>query len=302
MSTESKTTDSTQQPKPRPDHFARVGDSAAATHLANLLEKAVAPPYRIARELRLTDLLHGTIPLKHPAHPALSDLPVGLYIAAVLAYAFQQWTAGIIMSIAGVVGALGAAATGLADWSVSDGRDKRLGAIHGTINVLATGLAIASCVLYYTTTHVLAFAFIAAALAVTGIAAYLGGHLVFDRALMVNLAAIAPEPQLDWTKLMTAEALLPGHAKAVEVGHGRTVIVHRSASGQLSCIQARCVHAGGPLQEGAISHGKVTCPWHQSVFDLSTGAVLRGPASRPQPTLLTRVAEDGYIEVADPQE
>lgn len=281
------------------DHFARVGDSRAATNLAGLLERLVQPPYRLAYRLHLTDLLHGTFPLRHPAHPALSDLPVGLYIAAVLAYASGYPGAGIVMSIAGVAGALGAAITGLADWSVSDGRDKRLGAVHGTFNVVATLLAGASIATYYAVSDVWAFGLIAAALAVTALAAYLGGHLVFDRGLMVNLAAIAPSPHLDWTPAIEVSELPPGQARPVQVSPERSVILSRSASGVISCIDARCVHAGGPLAEGTIDHGCVTCPWHGSVFDLATGAVRHGPASRPQPQLRTRLAGT-HIEIADP--
>jgi nitrite reductase (NADH) small subunit len=41
--------------------------------------------------------------------------------------------------------------------------------------------------------------------------------------------------------------------------------------GQLEVTDARCPHNGGPLVEGAIRDGAVTCPWHWYCFDLRTG-------------------------------
>lgn len=41
---------------------------------------------------------------------------------------------------------------------------------------------------------------------------------------------------------------------------------------------ADCPHAGAPLEEGALCHGRIICPWHKSVFDAATGRVLEPPA------------------------
>jgi nitrite reductase (NADH) small subunit len=38
-------------------------------------------------------------------------------------------------------------------------------------------------------------------------------------------------------------------------------------------IDARCPHAGGPLQEGIVSGSRVTCPLHLRRVDLDTGEV-----------------------------
>ena len=280
------------------DHYAKVGDSKPATMLAAVLEKVVAGPYEWARKAHLTDLLHGSALLRHPVHPAVSDLPIGLYVGAVITYAVGASTAGIDLTIAAVASALIAAVTGLADWSVSDGRDKRLGAVHGTFNVVATVLAGVSIGTFYGVGSTVAFGFVAAALAVTLAAAYLGGHLVFDRGLMVHEANLSQMETVPWTTVLPATDLRVGEAKAVQVSDQRTVIVYRPRTGQITCVEGRCGHAGGPLGEGEIHSGTVTCPWHRSVFDLQTGAVRRGPASRPQPTLQTRLV-DGQIQVRD---
>jgi nitrite reductase/ring-hydroxylating ferredoxin subunit len=40
----------------------------------------------------------------------------------------------------------------------------------------------------------------------------------------------------------------------------------------------------------------VSCPWHDSVFDVRDGALIHGPAAYPQPAWETRV-RDGRVEV-----
>ncbi|MGH2843273.1 MAG: Rieske 2Fe-2S domain-containing protein [Solirubrobacteraceae bacterium] len=289
----------------RPDRIAKVGDSRAATALSALLNRVVGDPYRgayrAARKAHLTDLLHGSALLGHPLHPALSDLPIGLYIGAVIAYASGSSTTGVLLTMAGVAGALAAASAGLADWAVSDGRDKRLGAVHGVMNVFATLVAGGSIATYYAVSASWGLGLVAGALGVTFAAAYLGGHLVFDRGLMVRQANLSGIQTVDWTAVLPETELAQGEAKAVPVSDQRTVIVYRPRTGRITCIEGRCCHAGGPLGEGEMHDGTVVCPWHLSVFDLETGAVRRGPASRPQPVLQTRVV-DGQIQVRDPDE
>ncbi|WP_196801273.1 FAD-dependent oxidoreductase [Bordetella sp. FB-8] len=40
---------------------------------------------------------------------------------------------------------------------------------------------------------------------------------------------------------------------------------------------ADCPHAGAPLEEGAVCHGHIVCPWHKGIFALATGDVLEPP-------------------------
>ncbi len=58
----------------------------------------------------------------------------------------------------------------------------------------------------------------------------------------------------------------------------------------------RCSHRGGPLANGELSDGCVTCPWHGSTFRLADGKVVRGPAASSQPVWEARVT-DGKVEV-----
>jgi nitrite reductase/ring-hydroxylating ferredoxin subunit len=77
---------------------------------------------------------------------------------------------------------------------------------------------------------------------------------------------------------------------------GETPILLVRHQGQVKALHNRCSHRGGPLDEGEIENGCVTCPWHGSVFRLSDGAVERGPATGPQPPFDVR-ERDGRLEV-----
>lgn len=66
-----------------------------------------------------------------------------------------------------------------------------------------------------------------------------------------------------------------------------------SAGGGFAATQAMCTHKAGPLSEGTVDDTAVTCPLHGSVFNIWTGAVLRGPAKEPLKTY--RVVVDGEI-------
>ena len=81
----------------------------------------------------------------------------------------------------------------------------------------------------------------------------------------------------------------PGHPMLVTID-GISVAVF-NVGGLLFGVDAKCTHMGGPIHRGSVSGTTVTCPWHHSQFDLRTGALVHGPATRPL---------KGYRVVADP--
>lgn len=72
-----------------------------------------------------------------------------------------------------------------------------------------------------------------------------------------------------------------------------------AVNGKLCATQAKCTHLGGPLHEGALDGHILTCPWHGAQFDVRTGEVLRGPATRPLETYAVHV--QGDIAEIDPE-
>jgi 3-phenylpropionate/trans-cinnamate dioxygenase ferredoxin subunit len=84
-------------------------------------------------------------------------------------------------------------------------------------------------------------------------------------------------------------------------------VIHRLRIGDLDVAAARvdgawlafdnvCTHHGCPLDDGVLDGASIECECHGSIFDLRTGAVLRGPATEP---IRIRVAEicDGRVVV-----
>lgn len=60
-----------------------------------------------------------------------------------------------------------------------------------------------------------------------------------------------------------------GSSTVVEVGE-RAIAVFNTKDG-LFAVDNWCRHRGGPISEGWISHGVVTCPWHWWRYELATG-------------------------------
>jgi nitrite reductase/ring-hydroxylating ferredoxin subunit len=163
-----------------------------------------------------------------------------------------------------------------------------LGLLHGLLNTTALLFQAASVP---SRKHYRLLSFAGSAVATAS--AYLGGELVFGRGLMVDHDAWTAGPA-DWTPAAQLSELEDGGMKGVSV-EGRTVLLHRRGSA-VYAMEDACTHAGGPLHEGTVESGVVTCPWHGSRFRLTDGACVRGPATFPQLRLEARV-RDGAVEV-----
>jgi 3-phenylpropionate/trans-cinnamate dioxygenase ferredoxin subunit len=79
-----------------------------------------------------------------------------------------------------------------------------------------------------------------------------------------------------FVKLCDKNTLPVGELKAFKIkGHE---ILAVNVGDKIFCLDARCTHAGSPLAEGTLNGEVLTCPWHYSQFDITSGMVLRGPA------------------------
>jgi nitrite reductase (NADH) small subunit len=85
--------------------------------------------------------------------------------------------------------------------------------------------------------------------------------------------------------------LAPGKIKALEVNDEMVAVYN--VDGKFYATQEACTHAEGPLSEGWLQGSVVTCPWHDSCFDVITGEVRCAPATDPLKTY--RVIIDGEI-------
>ncbi|PZO63515.1 MAG: nitrite reductase (NAD(P)H) small subunit [Paracoccus denitrificans] len=79
----------------------------------------------------------------------------------------------------------------------------------------------------------------------------------------------------------TIEEIPPQGARVVRTKHG-CIAVFRAADDQIYALDDRCPHKGGPLSEGIVTGGRVTCPLHNWVFDLNTGEAQGADSGRVQ--------------------
>ena len=67
----------------------------------------------------------------------------------------------------------------------------------------------------------------------------------------------------------------PGRGRMVDV-NGRHVAIFRLGD-DLYALDNLCLHRGGPLCDGDISNGVVTCPWHGWSYQIKTGMMVQDP-------------------------
>jgi nitrite reductase/ring-hydroxylating ferredoxin subunit/uncharacterized membrane protein len=280
---------------------AWVDDQGWLDPTADALQPAVKLAFEALGPAKrgVKNFLHGTW-LGHPLHPVMTDIPLGAWTATLLldALSDDRGRSGIARaadaSLAlGLAGALGSAVTGLADWSETDARPRRLGVAHAALNVGATLLFTASLF-----SRGRGSRGAGRGLAITGYlatiaAAYLGGELVYHEQIGVDHSSGRELPE-KFTPLLPDEDLPEGKLKRVLYKETPLLLVRRGDS--VYALAETCAHLGGPLSEGKLEGDTVVCPWHASRFTLESGEVVDGPSAFPQPCLKTRI-RNGQIEV-----
>jgi nitrite reductase/ring-hydroxylating ferredoxin subunit/uncharacterized membrane protein len=247
----------------------------------------------------LKDALYGTW-LEHPLHPAITDVPVGCWTATAAFDLFGEERAADVSLKLGVLGAAGAALTGLAQWYDLQEMEepRRLGALHATMNTAALGMYVTSWVLRDRGQRDAGIATALAGYAIAGTSAWIGGHLSFVLGIGVSRQAFE-EPSTKWRTALPETELIEGQKKRVEV-RGTPVLLLKQGD-EILATSATCTHVGGPLDEGELNGTCVTCPWHGSQFDLRDGTLLHGPATVQLHAYETRVS-DGKVQIRLKQE
>jgi nitrite reductase/ring-hydroxylating ferredoxin subunit len=64
--------------------------------------------------------------------------------------------------------------------------------------------------------------------------------------------------------------LTAGSVTEAPIGEERYAICN--VDGRIHALAGPCPHRGGPLGQGAVNGGNLTCPWHAWEFACSTGA------------------------------
>ena len=275
-----------------------IGDVKSLQDTSEPLQKAI----RSIIPGEIKNLLHGTW-LGHPLHPALTDIPVGAWTAALVLDALETLSgaeecgkaADLAIGV-GLIGAAGSAVTGLTDWSETDEPGRSIGLVHGAMNVIATSLYTASWIMRKRRSSrdsgiALSMLGYATALA----SAYLGGHMVYGEQIGVDHTATADQKKPEsFTRAMKVEELKKNKPTRVVVDGVAVLLVKHGD--QIHALTETCPHLGGPLSEGKIVGDAIECPWHGSQLALDSGRVVNGPTTFPARCFDVRVRA-GYIEV-----
>jgi len=244
------------------------------------------------------DALSGTW-LGHALHPWLTDFVIG------------SWTSALILDLiggrdaraaterlvaVGLVSTPVTVASGWTDWADTEpGSDpvRRLGVVHAVANAAAAGVMAASYVARRRGATGRGKLLTAVGMGLVTAGGFLGGHLSYARGVGVDTTALEKDVD-DWTATVPDSSLQEGQPLSAMAGATAVLLVRQT--GRIYALANRCAHRGGPLADGELGDGTITCPWHASCFRLEDGSVERGPSAYPQPAFDTRVV-DGKVEV-----
>ncbi|WP_437597912.1 DUF2231 domain-containing protein [Sorangium sp. So ce590] len=166
----------------------------------------------LKRAPAVAKVLHGKF-LGHPLHPVLVTIPIG------------AWSCALVLDLAGIGrgrrlhrgadataaiglgGALVAAFAGLADWSTTLGSAKRIGFVHGAMNMAIAGLYGASLGSRAIGLRPLGIALSTAGFGLAGASGWLGGELIYRYGVGVGNDACERRPE---TQVPVPEAPIAG--------------------------------------------------------------------------------------------
>jgi len=239
----------------------------------------------------LKDFLHG-VWLGHPLHPAITDVPIGAYVVALVLDLSGQRAGATAAIGVGIVFMLLAALAGYADYIDLEGKTQRFGTIHSSLMLVALVLYLVSFVMRLGAVPSPAEVWLSVVGFVIVItSAYVGGELVYNLGTQVDRHAWRGGGT-KWSALDVAD--IPPDKPVKAKAGGQTLVVVRHGT-SLDALHDVCAHQGCSLSDGKVVGDAIECPCHGSRYRLRDGLVVRGPAVFDQPHYEVREA-DGKIE------
>jgi 3-phenylpropionate/trans-cinnamate dioxygenase ferredoxin subunit len=99
-----------------------------------------------------------------------------------------------------------------------------------------------------------------------------------------------------WERVGNCKEVGTGTMRVFDVAGTKVTVAN--VEGHLHAFDDTCTHQGCSLAKGKLDGTTVTCPCHGSQFDVTSGAVLRGPAQRPVRSRLLKVERDDLLVAA----
>ena len=271
----------------------RIANARRLDRVAGAVRDATG---KVLPQGKVKDVLHG-LWQGHPIHPALAQFTFGCFTGAALLDVTGSPGATPLIRF-GIAGSLPTAVTGLADYSAAHEEQQRVGLVHGLANVAGL-LCYAGSLRLRAKGGRGGGALALAGYGLLAGAATLGGELSFRWATGPNHAAEVPHAgPADWTDIGSVADFAPDQPARRMAGLIPVMVL--AHDGDFLVLHDRCAHMAAPLHQGEITTTDgvpcVTCPWHHSVFRMTDGSVVHGPATAPQPVLDVRV-RDGQLQV-----
>ena len=253
---------------------------------------------------RVTNALNG-VWLGHPAHAPLVSMASGAIGTTVALDALTALKGKIGEGVLGttqlarhalalgILANLGSVVTGVTDWQHTHEQERRIGLVHGLLNVAATALYVFSWNERRRGRHLRGRVASVIGYGIATGSGYLGGALVFGSGIGIDRSG-ARLNTTKWTPVLSEESLPNGKLRRVDVD-GVGVVVCRDGD-SVAAIGEYCPHLAAPMADGWLDRGRIICPWHGSQFDIDSGRVIRGPATAPLPRYQARL-NDGVVEV-----
>jgi 3-phenylpropionate/trans-cinnamate dioxygenase ferredoxin subunit len=98
---------------------------------------------------------------------------------------------------------------------------------------------------------------------------------------------------MTYAKVLSTGDLSSGKMKGVEALGEQILLIN--LGGKYYAMGDICTHMTCNLSRGQIKGATVICPCHFSVFDIKTGRVLGGPASRPEPVFKVKIEKESVL-------
>lgn len=260
--------------------------------------KAIGKQVRSTIKQPLKDILSGTW-LGHALHPLLTDVVIGSFLSTTLLDVLggdEDGKAGARLIGVGMAAYGPTALTGVNDWADTEPVDdgiRRAGLIHAASNTTALAFYVASLAARRSGARGRARALSVGGATALLAAGFLGGHLSFTKGVGPDQTVFDPGPE-EWTDAGAADAVEPGKPTRVVADDTPVWVLHENE--RFYALHDRCSHRGCSLTDGEVDGDAVVCACHGSRFDRSSGAVLQGPATAPQPAFDARV-QDGRLQL-----
>ena len=109
--------------------------------------------------------------------------------------------------------------------------------------------------------------------------------------------AAGADPSESWIDAGEAAGIAEGRGRVVQLDGAEAVAIFRH-KGRLSAVSNLCAHQNGPLGEGKVVGGCITCPWHGYQYRLRDGCA---PPPYTEKLATYRLRLEGSRVLLDPR-